>query len=144
MGLEKEKRVYLKRKAMNKMNHTIIKLRVWHNDTKHMEYLPPLTTKGLNRNCSRTINWVGGQDLIFMLFTNQFDKNGKEDWINDIVKVKVGQETYFRKIFQAESGAYCIDLPVFNSTSGEEGIMICSIEHENVGNIYENFNLLNK
>ena len=75
-------------------------------------------------------------------FTGLHDVNKKEDWIGDIAKTKVGQITYCREIYQAESGAYCIKLPVIGSTSGEEGIMLSTIEHENIGNIHENPELL--
>lgn len=75
-------------------------------------------------------------------FTGLKDKNGKDDWINDIVKVKVGQIAYCRQIFQADSGAYCIKLPVRGATGGENGIMLITIEYENVGNKWENPELL--
>ena len=75
-------------------------------------------------------------------YTGLKDKNGVEDWINDIVKANVGQVTYYRPIYQAESGAYCISLPTIGCASGETGIMICTIPHENVGNVHENPELL--
>ena len=76
-------------------------------------------------------------------YTGLTDKNGVEDWINDIVKANVGPVTYYRPIYQAESGAYCISLPTIGCSSGETGIMICTIPHENVGNIHQNPGLIN-
>jgi len=76
-------------------------------------------------------------------YTGLKDKNGKEDWIDDIVKTKVGQFTYYRRIFQAESGAFCINLPVlYYATPTQEAIMLITCEHENVGNIHDNPELL--
>jgi len=85
---------------------------------------------------------LGQTKVILEQYTGLKDKNGVEDWINDIVKAKVGQVTYYRPIYQAESGAYCISLPTRCST-GESGIMICTIPHENVGNIHQNPGLIN-
>ena len=76
-------------------------------------------------------------------YTGLKDKNGKKDWVDDIVKVKVGPHVHYRKIYQAESGAFCIKLPALGQTSLEgEGIMLCTIEHKNVGNVHENPELL--
>lgn len=71
-------------------------------------------------------------------FTDFYDKNGKEDWTDDIVKTNIGSFVYYRPIFQAESGAYCINLPSVCATGGEEAMMLITCPHENVGNIYEN------
>lgn len=57
------------------------------------------------------------------------DKNGKEDYVGDIVKTKVGHVTYYREIYQAESGAYCIDLPCLGTTGKEDGVMLFSCPH---------------
>lgn len=76
--------------------------------------------------------------------TGLHDKNGKEDWIDDIVKAKVGQFIYRRRIFQAESGAYCINLPTIGVTDGQSAIMLITIEHTNIGNFWENPELLEK
>ena len=75
-------------------------------------------------------------------YTGLKDRDGVEDWIDDIVKTKVGPITYYRKIFQADSGAFCINLPVQYATGGEEGIMLITCEHENVGNVHQNPELL--
>ena len=83
-------------------------------------------------------------DVILMQYTNIKDKNDTEDYIDDIVKTHIGQSVYYRRIFQAESGAYCINLPVIGSTGGEDAIMLITCEHENVGNFYENPGLLDK
>ena len=75
-------------------------------------------------------------------YTGLKDKRGKEDWTDDIAKTKVGPFTYYRKIFQADSGAYCINLPTMGATGGESAIMLITCEHENVGNIHSNPELM--
>ena len=78
-------------------------------------------------------------------FTGLYDKDGKEDWVDDIVKVIIGETEYYREIFQSSSGAFCIDLPALGSTGVEgEAILLISIGHENIGNIHENPELLNQ
>lgn len=77
-----------------------------------------------------------------MQYTGLHDKHGKEDWIGDIVKAEVGGFTYYREIFQAESGAFCINLPTLGATGGEDAIMLITCEHENVGSVHENPELL--
>ena len=83
-------------------------------------------------------------DEILMQFTGLQDKNGKDDWIGDIVKVRIGTIYYYRKIFQAKSGAFCINVPALGHSNSEGApIFLISIEHENIGNIHENPELLN-
>ncbi len=83
------------------------------------------------------------EEIILMQYTGQVDKNGKKDWVGDIVKAKVGKFTHYREIFQSEiSGAYCINLPSLGASSGQSAIMLCTIEHENVGNKYDDPGLL--
>ena len=79
-----------------------------------------------------------------MQYTELKDKNGKEDYISDLVKVFVGGVEYIREIYQSESGAYCINLPVMGSSTiaEQQPIYLYSIEHEVVGNIFENKNLI--
>ena len=79
-----------------------------------------------------------------MEFTGLYDKDNKEDWIDDIVKIKIGGVEYYRKIYQTISGSFCINLPSIGSTDIEGApITLLSIEHENVGNVHENSELLN-
>lgn len=80
---------------------------------------------------------------ILMQYTGMKDKNGKEDWVDDIVETVVGGIVWRSKIFQAESGAYCINLPAQTAT-GFDAIMLITVEHENIGNIYDNPELLKK
>lgn len=76
-------------------------------------------------------------------FTGLYDKSGKEDWDGDFVKVKIGNQNYIRPIFCSASGAWAINLPVMSfSSTKEEPVMLITIEHENIGNIFENADLL--
>lgn len=76
-------------------------------------------------------------------FTGLYDKNGKEDWEDDLVKVKIGNQNYIRPVFRSASGAWAINLPVMSfSSTKEEPVMLITIEHENIGNIFENADLL--
>jgi len=76
-------------------------------------------------------------------FTGLYDKSGKEDWEGDLVKVKIGNQNYIRPVFRSESGFWAINLPVISfSSTKEEPVMLITIEHENIGNIFENADLL--
>jgi hypothetical protein len=81
------------------------------------------------------------KDVFITQYTNINDMTGKENYIDDIVKVKINNCIYHRKIYKSESGAYCIDLPVQNQTF-DSPVLLVSIEHENVGSVYEKPELL--
>ena len=126
----------------------LIKLRVWDKTQKLMLYydkdvVPLLTLNGVLVDAGMTGHSTNvSYRFDLMQFTGLKDKNGKEDWIDDIVKTKIGGFIYHRRIFQAESGAFCINLPVIGATGGEDAIMLITCEHENVGNVHENPQLL--
>lgn len=83
-----------------------------------------------------------GKRFELLQFIGLHDKNGKEDYISDLVKVNIGGMSYIRPIYQAKTGAYCIDLPVQTSTIGEAPIVLATIEHEIIGNIHSTPELL--
>ena len=124
------------------------KFRAWDKENKKM--LPiermdfGLDGHGFRVFCNDGTNywWIeDNYDFEVMQYIGIKDKNDKEDWIDDIVKVKVGPMYYHRKIYQADTGAYCIDLPS-TATTYDIPILLISIEHENVGNKYENKDLI--
>ena len=96
---------------------------------------------GLNKQRSN-YNMPIKDRFILEQYTGLKDKNGKKDWLNDIVETKIGSFTYRCRIVQAESGAYCISLPTMGATGGESLIMLVTSEHVNIGNIHENPEML--
>ena len=116
-----------------------IKFRAWVNGW--MRFPPPVADWDFE-DCQLVADYIGKGEV--MQYTGLKDKNGKEDWQDDIVRVKIGQVIYNRRLYQAGSGAWVVDLPCLNSSGGTDQIMLYTLEHDNIGNIYENEELLSE
>ena len=119
-----------------------IEFRAWNIVTKTMIDLKKITPLALGIDTDGLfIPFSDG--LILMQYTGLKDKNGVKDWIDDIVEAKVGQITYRRRIFQADSGAFCIKLPSLGTTDVEgEPIMLITCPHINIGCVHESPELM--
>lgn len=113
----------------------VIKFRAWHTELKRMRYFTDFS-KLLNRDSYMCVG-----DFEWMQFTGIHDKNGKEVWEGDVVKVRnwtpIGKKPTYSKI-----------LVEYRQVSGSDDMgtdMVGFIDHsgdEVVGNIYENPELL--
>lgn len=118
-----------------------IKFRAW--DNRYGQYCDVYILKPFDNTVETSYGVRAvGIDIILEQFTGLHDKNGKEDFESDVVKVRLSGYQYYREIYKAESGAWVIDLPDINSNSESIPVMLYSIEHENTGNIHENPKLL--
>lgn len=80
-------------------------------------------------------------DYYILMHTGLKDKNGKEVYESDLVKVCVGGVEYIREVYQAESGAWSIKLPTLTDTQ-EIPFYLIFFDFEVIGNIYETPDLL--
>ena len=128
-----------------------IKFRAWDKETKSM--IKEVWEIGLKSNYNQP--WLIGDDkrtdnFELMQYTGLKDKNGKEIYENDIIRVnddRDGDRTY-EVIF--EKGCYwgnCIYTPRITTP---QKTLLCDLDffvhqsQEIIGNIYENPELLNK
>ena len=120
-----------------------IKFKAWDKEKKKI-FQVGMIQNPMN-GTRQTVFGIDGEEIklcCLMQYTGLKDKNDKEDWISDLVKVKIGNVYYIREIYQHINGSFCIDVPTFDNTAPEAPILLYFIEHENIGNIYENPELL--
>lgn len=151
-----------------KDNQRIIKFRAWHNELKIMLYPPNKwdsmllcrDSKGNHvkigeETCGNTklndilmpatMVWDGRcyvkgyyQDLVFQQFTGLLDKDGKEIYEGDILKIgdHIVKIVFFQGAFQVE------EVPDDNGGWIRENVSVWNSQMEITGNIFENPELL--
>lgn len=136
-----------------------IKFRVWDKKTKKMRQLVNIVFNAgfgveSNDNTIKLI-WVKGKDIIedkdiqiqrednfeLMQYTGLHDKNGKEIYEGDIVKIKHKGETDIGKIIY-EYNEFTVDVMNMNKPYGRIKLEMLEKFIEAIGNIYENSDLL--
>ena len=129
-----------------------VKFRAWYNGEMYtgviIDMMRNKISLGFIENPYCGIIHPNQDSITIMQYTGIKDKKrteeypeGQESCVSDLVKVKTGKHYQIREIYQHVNGSYCIDLPVAGSTA-DVPIMLYSIQHEIVGNIHENPNLL--
>ena len=133
-----------------------IKFRIWDKDNNKMlnynnDIVPCLTLNGVLQDCSKEVSSNISYKYDLMQFTGLHDKNGKEIWEGDIIKV--GSKNWFDKGYTSnEEVSIGIDGVRFGKikpfskmyqgeVSGQEENHYDTFEV--IGNVYENKNLLN-
>jgi len=126
----------------------------WQKDILQVEVLrDEILKEGLenmsilnNPNCFEY--WINEKECIIMRYTERKDKNGKEIYEGDIVKVKnIASEEEAIGFIQFNSRRGYYEIVFDNSPAGTEvfeNYTFSSWEIEVIGNIYENPNLLKK
>jgi uncharacterized phage protein (TIGR01671 family) len=126
-----------------------IKFRAWDTKNKIMTYNP---INCINFNGQLLFN--DGQyhdiektDYVLMQFTGLKDKNGKEIYVGDVIKIKCNGDIIIGDVFYNQSRCcYMINHPAgYNGSFGLHTLTIEICDEFNiVGNIYQNFELLTK
>lgn len=127
-----------------KNNNRIIKFRAWEKQAKKMRYydndiVPNMTLNGV------LVNEVGSNvSYLFelMQYTGLKDKNGKEIYCGDIIRISVPKEDTLEThdIFEVvfNDGCFCLKMK-------EGNYALCEYLHQDcevTGSIYENPNLI--
>ena len=128
---------------MTNTNTREIKFRAWDADARIMREAIDLSAP------SSTYQWLGKEDLPIMQYTGLEDKNGKQIWEGDIVKMVldpvVPQYAICEVKWQHEYG--CLNFSkvrLENISNPSSGWSLSTHKGwEIIGNIYENPELLN-
>jgi len=122
-----------------------IKFRAWNTKEKQMyNFATPcfLPHRGIqvckNRRTDLKVEWL--EDWILMQFTGLKDKNGKEIYEGDIVKIGINYEVVWDKYRWGIKKEYRDGVHIVGLTKTNLGYY--KNETEVIGNIYENKNLI--
>lgn len=121
-----------------------IKFRAWHKDLKKMFKIGQITLeKGIWNFEPNDRDFIGMSipyqpSFVLMQYTGLHDKNGKEIYEGDIVKIKYRDEDIGKVIY--EHNGFSIDVTNMNKNYGR--VSFVNNFMEVIGNIYDNPELL--
>jgi uncharacterized phage protein (TIGR01671 family) len=121
-----------------------IKFRAWHKDLKKMFKIGQITLeKGTWNFEPNDRDFIGMSipfqpSFVLMQYTGLHDKNGKEIYEGDIVKIKYRDEDIGKVIY--EHNGFSIDVTNMNKNYGR--VSFVNNFMEVIGNIYDNPELL--
>ena len=121
-----------------------IKFRAWHKDLKKMFKIGQITLeKGTWNFEPNDRDFIGisipyQPSFVLMQYTELHDKNGKEIYEGDIVKIKYRDEDIGKVIY--EHNGFSIDVTNMNKNYGR--VSFVNNFMEVIGNIYDNPELL--
>ena len=121
-----------------------IKFRAWHKDLKKMFKIGQITLeKGTWNFEPNDRDFIGMSipfqpSFVLMQYTGLHDKNGKEIYEGDIVKIKYRDEDIGKVIY--EHNGFSIDVTNMNKNYGR--VSFVNNFMEVIGNIYDNQELL--
>ena len=121
-----------------------IKFRMWHKKSKKMFDVESINFKDRSLNMWNsemyTLSTFSLDDVVLMQYTELHDKNGKEIYEGDIIKVDYNVQIYIFEVKYNKKEAcfrmYYEDLSFMDFDIDDEGL------YEVIGNIYDNPELL--
>ena len=115
------------------------KFRAW--DKKKNKMFNDVEGKNYSKKPINLNAFFRNDNFIFMQFTGRKDKNGKEDYHKDICKYKDDSGTKQIGIIEQIGGCWKL-IAIGGDDEGNQDNCLFEIEHKNIGNIYENPELI--
>ena len=121
-----------------------IKFRIWDIENKEMlevqelDFEPTFYGGRIAIRPDKYNDYFDTEDMILMQYTGLHDKNGKEIYEGDIVKIKYKDEDIGKVIY--EHNGFSIDVTNMNKAYGR--VSFVNNFMEVIGNIYDNSELL--